>query len=323
MPAREPSSIDYSHLKSDMAIRNGRVTFGRHGSFPLRFGWIAKGLDAVERNPSIFTDEDATVQLGVGKNMVASIRYWLQAARLISSSSKPKGLEKSPIAQAVFNAHADPYLEDDETIWLLHWLLASNPTLATAPYWFFNHFHKLVFTSDEVFTSLRDFVQRDFSPKTSANTLKRDSALVLRMYSHSRFNDRVDLEDSLDSPLALLGLLHRIDSHSWNSNLKTDSDIPQFVLAFAIAELFKVTKREQFPIQDLMYSSTTHCAPGAVFRLNEESLVNCVDSLCRELDGILSLNRTAGVFQLYKLAALDPLSILSDRYSRKNRKLAA
>jgi len=31
----------------------------------------------------IFEAEDATVKLGVGKNMVTSIRYWLQAARLI------------------------------------------------------------------------------------------------------------------------------------------------------------------------------------------------------------------------------------------------
>lgn len=63
-----------------MRLHRGTVSFGRHESFPLRFGWIAKGLKAaLNHDPCTFNREDATVILGVGKNMVASIRYWLQA----------------------------------------------------------------------------------------------------------------------------------------------------------------------------------------------------------------------------------------------------
>jgi hypothetical protein len=36
-----------------------------------------------------FNDEDAVVQLGVGKNMVSSIRFWLKAFNIIDSKDIP------------------------------------------------------------------------------------------------------------------------------------------------------------------------------------------------------------------------------------------
>jgi hypothetical protein len=63
-----------------------RTAFGRHETFALRFGWLTKGAQALIGGEPVFEAEDATVRLGVGKNMVSSIRYWLQAARLIERS---------------------------------------------------------------------------------------------------------------------------------------------------------------------------------------------------------------------------------------------
>ncbi|WP_024333179.1 DUF4007 family protein [Desulfotignum balticum] len=60
-----------------------KVAFSRHESFVLRFGWLMKGFRAFEDDPNIFTNKDAVVTLGVGKNMVNSIRHWLRASKLI------------------------------------------------------------------------------------------------------------------------------------------------------------------------------------------------------------------------------------------------
>ena len=38
-----------------MRLSGSAVSFGRHESFPLRFGWIAKGLAALDRDPGLFT----------------------------------------------------------------------------------------------------------------------------------------------------------------------------------------------------------------------------------------------------------------------------
>ena len=63
-----------------------------------------------------FNDEDAVVALGVGKNMVSSIRYWLRAFGLINQDN-----EISPLANFIFDTETgyDTFVEDTQTIWLV------------------------------------------------------------------------------------------------------------------------------------------------------------------------------------------------------------
>ena len=306
-----------------MRLNGGTVSFGRNESFPLRFGWIAKGLNALKDDPKIFSREDATVTLGVGKNMVVSIRHWLQATGVAMLDGTTNALKPTPLGRIAFGDHGDPYLEDEGTIWLLHWLLASNPVGATAIYWFFNHFHKPTFTGSEVATALADFVKHEVSSKVAATTLKRDAQLVLRMYSRTLGGTRLTLEDALDSPLATLNLQERLDGRNYRAVPTDRAEIPLNVFAFAVAQLFDQTSLAQLAIQDLMYSGKNHCAPGAVFRMTEEGLIRKLEALCEAYPHVLSLDRTAGVFQLYKLGTLDDLSIIRDRYSSAGGKLAA
>jgi hypothetical protein len=66
----------------------------------------------------IFTSDDATVNLGVGKNMVAAIRYWLIATKVIDNDSITEF--------GNFLNKNDAYLEDDASLWLLHLALAKD-----------------------------------------------------------------------------------------------------------------------------------------------------------------------------------------------------
>ena len=122
-------------------LNRDRSAFGRHETFPLRFGWLTKGHQACRENPDIFEQDDATVTLGVGKNMVSAIKYWMLATQIVNHDKTV--LRPAELGDKIFDeAGWDPYLEDDATIWLLHWLLASNAADATAVFWFFNRFHK-------------------------------------------------------------------------------------------------------------------------------------------------------------------------------------
>lgn len=49
--------------------------FSGHETFPFRYTCLPKDAHGLERYPDLFTREDALIHLGVGKNMVASIRY--------------------------------------------------------------------------------------------------------------------------------------------------------------------------------------------------------------------------------------------------------
>ncbi|NEM99756.1 DUF4007 family protein, partial [Pontibacter burrus] len=55
-----------------------KYTFSGHEKFQCRHLWLKKGYDYLQLGKS-FLEEDAVIELGVGKNMVASIRFWLKA----------------------------------------------------------------------------------------------------------------------------------------------------------------------------------------------------------------------------------------------------
>ena len=297
-----------------MKLNPAKVSFGRHESFPLRFGWITKGLQALRDDPNVFTKEDATVTLGVGKNMVAAIRYWLLATGMVGRTMR-QGLARTAIGEILFpdGKGGDHYLEDDATLWLLHWLLATNPAGATAVYWFYNHFHKPEFVSEEAFGSLREYVWQS-GIKAAAVTLKNDANLVLRMYSQSCGGTRLLPEDALDSPLAALQLQERLDQHTWNAPPRDRDEIPLPTFAYAVASVFDHAGADQLTVEQLMYSDQEHCAPGSVFRLTENGLTNKLEALCEIYPNSLQLNRTAGLYQLYRTGPLEGLRILEDHY---------
>ena len=60
-----------------------RFGFSGHQTFPFRYAWLPKGVAAVREDSRAFHRQDAIARLGVGKNMVASIRFWCEALGLI------------------------------------------------------------------------------------------------------------------------------------------------------------------------------------------------------------------------------------------------
>lgn len=48
--------------------------FAGHDTFPVRYGWPKMAGDGVEEDPELSTRDNAIISLGVGNNMVRSIR---------------------------------------------------------------------------------------------------------------------------------------------------------------------------------------------------------------------------------------------------------
>ena len=99
------------------AFNPARVSFGRHETFPLRYAWLPKGFSEMKGSPRCFESDEAPVRLGVGKNMVHAIRYWLRAARMARVT--PDGMLATALGDRLFSEGGwDPYLEDEGTLWL-------------------------------------------------------------------------------------------------------------------------------------------------------------------------------------------------------------
>lgn len=73
-----------------------RYSFSGHESFHCKSLWLKKGYDFI-CNKKHFADTDSVVELGVGKNMVSAIRYWLKAFSLTKEDTL------TDLAEYIFN----------------------------------------------------------------------------------------------------------------------------------------------------------------------------------------------------------------------------
>ena len=303
-----------------MKFDTKKTVFGRHETFSLRYGWLPKGFQALTDESEIFLDDNSTVELGVGKNMVKSIRHWLRATQMTNEKDIPTELGKFLLDE---KNGVDPYLEDEASLWLVHWLLASNANLATSWYWFFNCFQRTEFTSEEVLTSLKDFVRESVSSNPALGTLKADAMMILRMYSAPQLTTRQTYDDLLDAPLSMLNLLSQVTgSKMYQSRSGSRPGLPDAILTFAVAQVLEGIKGSSVPIEELMYSDNQRVSVGSVFRLSENEFIARLERMCKLYPNHLSIRDTAGISQLYILSELEPMNHLMSYYSSVKKEVA-
>lgn len=256
------------------------TSFSGHESFPLRFAWLKKGYDNIVRDPAFFGDDDAMVELGVGKNMVRAIRHWGLACDIWAEKDGTRGREVEPtrIGRALLREEGwDPYLEDPGTLWWLHWTLVRNPDRATTWTWTFairGGVSRL--TRDELVAELDD-LQQPLPGRTSPrSSLKRDVDVLARSYIRDN-GYRRSYEDALDSPLAELGLMRQGPDKSSLELLAGDwPSLPLGAFEAMLAEYCAWRRDEDRQGQDfitlneLLYGRG---APGRILRLTENGLV--------------------------------------------------
>ena len=303
-----------------MSIVPNKFTFGRNETFSLRYSWIPKGIGACLKNHKVFSEDSAPLELGVGKNMVKSIKYWLEAYQVIKEDGT-----LTVFGEQVFHPETgfDPFLEDEATLWLLHWKLCSNPEKATMYYWFFNDFRKKSFTKNEVLSQLKDWLSG--SRKVSEKTLDRDTALLLRSYSAEE-NEK-SFEESLDHPFGALALITKAQELLYKSENKL-REIDPLILGYALMDFIEDSAKQKdlievkkesiksIPIQDLMNSNDNPSLTG-IFRLNENNFVSLIEELVNLYQSGFELRETAGMKQLFLLDS-SPTSedLLEDYYSK-------
>lgn len=301
-----------------MKLDPKQTAFGRHETFPLRYAWLTKGFEAITAEPAIFSEPDrAMVELGVGRNMVNAIQYWLAAARLVEFA-EGQG-RATAFGNLMLGDDGDPYLEDEATLWIIHWLIASNPSLATGFFWFFNHYAMPRFQDDEVRAGLTGFTMRELHLERSQSTLKSDVSTLLRMYTLVADKD----EDHLDSPLAQLGLIEpetdtrtRGKGRHYRSPRAARPFLPPVALHFALADRFADDPAvSALPVRLVLYGGDDRAAPGAVFRLNEDGLMAALAQVMNQWPGHYQLRDTAGVHQVYRgERPAEPLDVLRHYY---------
>ncbi len=299
-----------------------RVSFSGHETFPFRWTWLKKAVDAVDADPYAFGADDAMVRLGVGRNMVSSMRHWALATGMVTEASGRGGRRRRPLTptdlgRSLFlDGGWDPFLEDPGTLWLLHWQLARRPEPATTWWWVFNRYPGLVFTRAELQEGLETLGAQSGWSRATGASLKRDIDVFLRTYARQR--RRAVLEDTLDCPLVELGLIRAARQEQAFALVRGGHEsLPDEVFAFGLAEHLerRPARARIVTLEDLSFDAG---APGRVFCLDEPGLLGRLERIEALTDGGIVFDETAGLKQIYVHRAPEPEALLRRYYPSRS-----
>ncbi|MCD8486166.1 MAG: DUF4007 family protein [Desertifilum sp.] len=281
--------------------------FARHETFHPRFGWLKKGFDRALEDSQVFLRDDATVQLGIGKNMVRSLRYWESAFKLLKDD------EPTDFGEQLLGENGwDTYLEDPASLWLLHWKLLEPPCSATAWDFTFNAFRPVEFTFEELFYQLCDYRDR-IIPRIADSSLKKDVSCLLKMYVEQPAKSNGG-EESLDCPFTQLGLIHTAgDSRHYTFRIGYKPTLPFEIIVYAClhhSHRFNPTAR-RIPLAKLLYDPGS---PGLVFRLTESAIGEAIEGTARQFKQ-LGISDVAGKLEFFfEEEPLELAAALLDHY---------
>jgi hypothetical protein len=294
----------YSTSATDILRNNLKPSFGAHEKFVFRHGWLKKGVDAVAADPLVFTHDEALVELGVGKNMVRSIRFWCLATGMIEETDlvgRVRLLELTKLGGRLLPYGGwDPYLEDGGTLWLLHWQLATNTTRALVWHQTFCTYYESEFSKAQLGRFIAKQLDRQGIATTEA-MVEREVDTCLRTYAGTlvRAGGPGLLEESFDCPLVELDLLRLNPVEGlYRFSIGPKVSLPAAVVGFALLQYFRrldIVQRT-VAVDDCVYGSGS---PGQVFKLDENSMVEYLEALEPLTDGAVRLQETAGLRQLY------------------------
>ena len=283
-----------------------KITLKGNGSFYIREGWLTKGLVEIAKDPELFSkkNNDGADALGVGSAMAKSIRYWLTAAGLIVKNmdlsplkyKNKKGCFISEMGKLILDN--DKYIENKDTLWMLHYNIASNFCDATIWNLFFNIVGEERFNRRELEAMMEtEIYKRVYEEKISDKSLSNDCAVLLQMYFDDNKNENP--EEKMHCPLAELHLLSKSQNIYFRNEIR-EKDISNMAVLFGIcgylekAGLIESTGRTSVSIENLLEDKNS---PGKIFGISRITLNDSHDGL--EQDCYLKIDRTAGLDIVY------------------------
>lgn len=312
-----------------------RPVMSGHDTFAIRYGWSKKVYDRIQKSglPNVFSEEDAIAYFGVGKNMLNAMRHWSIYLGFVSRDSKSHSYHNTtdrieldkvskvrlPSTSELYNAKQffskeglDPYLESPSTLWLMHWTLATNPSLLTY-YWFFNINTKSDLSRDDFIRQLKEFINQfeNFST-VSDSTIKKDVDCFILNYSGKKRKKNEDVEATIESPLTELQLLTRPAQNQIRASRGKKGSLSLHVFTYCLLDFWQNHNPNSGTLA-LEMATYDECSVGRVFMLDDEAMVDYAEKLAIS-DYPIAWVQSAGIrqFQLkdgYSLADVIKLSI--------------
>lgn len=277
-----------------------RYCFSGHESFFCKPLWLKKAYDAMNEGVN-FISPDAVATLGVGKNMVASIRFWSRAFGL-SVNDIP-----TPLGHVFFDAELgyDPFLEDEGTLWLLHYYLLTKK-VASLYHLTFLDFQREKREFDR--TQLLSFIKRKCNvPEQknvyNENTVKKDIGVLLHNYvtpSELRSNE------DFSAIFLDLGLINALGADKYEFNNTDPCHIHPDILLYALLD---------YKGEDNTISLDGMQEIALIFGLSLTNLIKLLREVVAQHPEDLSYTDNSGVKNLQFIHDIDAAAVLNHYYT--------
>lgn len=285
-------------------MHSEKLTFTGHDTFHCRSFWLKKGVDFLEDGGD-FGRDSAIIELGVGKNMVSSIHFWLKAFGI-----KEEDGSVSELANSMFSRGGwDEFLENPGSLWVWQYHLV-NLGRASIYRMFFKEFRKQQRRNQFNKSQLEQFLKRKTEGKVADKTLNNDIKVFLKMYLVEEKLGR-GFEDDLSSMFIDLNLLSEVDSSEkeplYQLRVDMKSEIPSLIFLYCILDSFP--ERESVAIDEIIE------AVGDALVCTNEGVERHVGRLCEIFPNQVVFKEDAGRKEVQIGHELDKWDVLTKYYN--------
>lgn len=287
-----------------------KLTFSGHETFPCKTLWLKKGADFINDNND-FNALDSVTKLGVGKNMVSSIRYWLRAFGLTIND------ELTPLATNLFSKDGwDPFCEDIATLWLLHYMLVKSgiANLYNIAFCNFNRV-KHEFSQNDLVKYVKVVCDNYDQTKTfNEKTVYKDVNVLLQNYAYPENAKNPEDFSNLLIGLRLVREKGRVKTSIGKMEIiyqfeeKKYSDMVLDIIYFALADIKE---------DDIVLSYDKLSDIALIFGLSINELKIILRDLEKKYKGEVSYSDNSGIVNFHFLKNIDKLNILNNYYNKR------
>ena len=287
-----------------MSIERLKYTFSGHETFSCKGLWLKKGYDFLKEGHT-FSDDDAVVALGVGKNMVASIRYWLRAFGIIEDN------QPTHFGDYLFDDQhgKDKYMEDIATLWLLHFHLVFSQE-ATLYNLFFCDFQKghTQFEREKVVSFVKlKMIEANKQHLFNENTVDKDVGVLIQNYALPR---KAQSNDDFSSLLLDLDLIcQESEGKGYFFNIEGKRNVTSEIFLYGLLVL-----KEQEGDNSIDYN-TIQDRIGLVFCMQDYETIELLRTLAKDYPDYLSFTEEAGIRMVQFTKELSKEQVLNNYYN--------
>ena len=269
-------------------------SFARHETFYPRYGWLTKITD---KHDILYLSNNHN-ELGVGKNMFLSMKFWGQALKLVI---KEEGkFYKTDLNKILFghnNSGLDPYVERYETLWVLFYESLQPTSLLPAWRSMINSYSSEYFNLNSAELYLKNRARTEY-PEVSESSIRKDVMCFTSMFATKNIAAKSD--EFILSPFTELGyIVSDIDKDAYRFVNGSKPTLNSKVVLWSIIRHMENMQLRSITISDLC---SREDSPGMVFKLSTDDISEYLSHNINNSKKLYSVLESAGE----KIFSYDP-----------------